>query len=48
MNELMKRWKAQKTKGHKVNKIEVPIKKGSSIILKSITPDADNLIHDRG
>lgn len=45
---IFQKFFAQKTKGHKVNKIEVPIKKGSSIILKSITPDADNLIHDRG
>jgi hypothetical protein len=37
-----------KEKGHKANKIDVPIKKGRSIVLKSISPDADHQVHDRG
>lgn len=38
----------KKSKGHNVNTIEVPIRKGSGVILISISPDADHIVHDRG
>lgn len=42
------RYFTKKTKGHKSNKIEVPIKRGSGCILESVSPGGEHLVNERG
>jgi hypothetical protein len=45
---IYNRYFTQKAKGHKSNKVEIPIKKGAGCILESVSPGAEHLVHDRG
>lgn len=42
------RYFTKKMKGHKSNKVEVPIKRGAGCILESVSPEGEHLVNERG
>ena len=45
---IYSRYFTAKMKGHKSNKIEIPIKRGTGCILESVSPAGEHLVNDRG
>ncbi len=44
---IYNRYFTKRMKGHKSNKVEIPIKRGAGLILESVSPGAEHLVQDR-